>query len=1041
MRKTLKGLVTVGMVLLLMTGFDTALAQQTTVTEDFNGWTGSFGNEESTTDGLNTIDFAYTPKQFSNEYVYGKSVKEKDGDNALFLGAKFPVRGEEDSIPAQVKPYVVMNTVKKQDIGEKGTAILEFDFKIDNFFEHSGKVGNVNYKSQPFSISGEFYTTEFDFDTVKDSIDGFASVLTADSGKWLGYTDSNNKMQNYNSYLEIQSANKVSVFGTVHTLKKALTEGEWHHLTMAVNSDNTYTLSIDRETVIYNQPIGEDKFRIRYTYTDTSGAQKNYDAATSGVTSFRGFKSLWVQYYEDPYYTDGEQGYYIDNVSITGSDSKLGMTNYVYYEPFDGWNGHAGNKSWTSNADSNVSVYLDGANNYPELSVQGVDGKTADYLSIIYTEDKPRAYMNMTRKDKTGWSNSATGATKLSVDFALSDLDSSAFIGGYILYYDEDGEAQELKYRDNTQATGAFIKITGTTASAWGNTTNLETPLETNKWYTATLYMNGDYTYSLYIDDTAIFQNKKIVFDNFGDFYHKTTDETIMPDNFLGFTQIWLQRGAKNDSANATVYYDNVQLVTTNQYYSADTSSQDSLWAQEAANSLKIYTTHVENGLALDSIVAINGAENVATVTWESSNPDVISNYGEVYPVVGQEKKVTMTATVTYQMASVTKTFEITVPAVNAYTITGVKITGEDGIVDNALVGGKTVSEVSVKRYTDSNEKIYVMTALYKNEILQDMTVNEITPEIAQYSNGDIALEKAITLPENIDGCRLMVMIWEDMTELKPLAKALTVEKQKSQITIYTAGDSTVQTYGATAKPQEGWGQNIAAFLTEEAAVDNSQSMGGRTTKSFIAEKRLETILNRIQPGDYLLVQFGHNDAKKDVQKSSLDGTYISRGTSLDEYQSYARYLEIYVDAARDKGANVILISSVNRVKDRTGENLEGYPEAMRAFAAEKNVPILDLTAKSIELQKKLDAAEIAPENLYLYWRAGDTRFDFEGSTLYKNTANYADGTHFNSYGAKCIAQLIAKELTAMGSPLSRFVDESTYFNVLEEMPTPVYTK
>ena len=1285
----LKGKVLICIMMFTIVCLINVYADTSTVTETFNDWTGEFYNEIYTTEGLNNTDFTYTPKQFKGDYVYGKSVKVTEGNNALFLGARFPTREDGDTVPTQVKPFTVMEPIKKQNVGENGTAILESDFKIDKFFEHSGKVDGYNYKSQPFSLSGELCTTEFDFDSVKDQIADFAEVNTADGGKWLGYTDSNGANQNYNSYFEIQSADKISIFAKVYTLNKALTEGEWHHFALLINGDNTYSLNIDEETVVHNEPIEAKYFRIRYTYKDATGTIKNYDSAEGGTTSFRGFKSLWLQYYEDPYYTDGEQGYHIDNISISSSASGLKLPNYVYfepfdgytggsgetqwknnadknnvsmwlagsdnypvisteslggktegylrinyteskkrahtaitrkdvygwesgkngatkftldflltnenspafvggyllyydesktaqqakyvsgqntapfikvsantaeamgvaakeletslalntwhtitlylngdntfsmfindemvygdenfslisndsnytakdveienflgfsqiwlqrgsvddpadatgavcyddlsltlydeyyklgilkestayYEPFDGWNGQTGNAVWKSNADkNNVNIYLDGTNNYPSLSAEGIGGKIADYFAITYSDDKERAYAAISRNDVKGWENNKDGATKLSVDFALSDLNSSAFIGGYILHYDENGEAMQLKYRDSSKATGAFIRIDGTTVSAWDNTATLQTPLETNKWYTATLYMNGDFTYSLYIDDMPIFLNKSIYFDTFGDFYDKATDSTVTPENFLGFTQIWLQRGSKLDTANSSVYYDNVKLVTANQYYVADTSVQDAMWAQEAANSLKIYTTHIENGLALDTVVAMNGAENYATVTWKSSNPEIISDYGDVYPKVGEEQKVTLTATITYQEQSVTKTFEITVPAVDDYKIIGVKITGEDGIEDTSLVGGKTVSKVSVKRYTASNDKFSIVTALYKDGVMKDLTVNEVTPELLQYSDGDIELQNAIALPNDINGYTLKVCIWNNMADLKALAESLIVEQQKSEVTIFTAGDSTVQTYNASAKPQEGWGQNLAEFFTDAVSVDNSQSMGGRSTKSFVAEKRLNTIIDRIKPGDYLLVSFGHNDAKTDTQRSSLDGSYISRGTSIDEYNSYARYLEIYVDAARDKGANVILVTSVNRVKDRTGENLEGYPEAMEAFAVKKNVPVLDLTQKSIELQKKLDTAGIAPENLYMYWRSGDTRFDFTGSN-YSNENSYADGTHFNSYGAKCIAQLVAEELEVIGSPLSRFADGTKFFDVIENMPEPLYTK
>lgn len=130
---------------------------------------------------------------------------------------------------------------------------------------------------------------------------------------------------------------------------------------------------------------------------------------------------------------------------------------------------------------------------------------------------------------------------------------------------------------------------------------------------------------------------------------------------------------------------------------------------------------------------------------------------------------------------------------------------------------------------------------------------------------------------------------------MKPNINALVITKQPNRPanelpTVYIAGDSTVQTYDPYWIPQAGWGQMIPDFFSEEVTFKN-QAIGGRSSKSFIVEGRLDEVLRKIQPGDYFLIQFGHNDATISVP---------------DRYASpadYKNYLKTYVEGARQRGA------------------------------------------------------------------------------------------------------------------------------------------
>lgn len=201
---------------------------------------------------------------------------------------------------------------------------------------------------------------------------------------------------------------------------------------------------------------------------------------------------------------------------------------------------------------------------------------------------------------------------------------------------------------------------------------------------------------------------------------------------------------------------------------------------------------------------------------------------------------------------------------------------------------------------------------------------------------------------------------------------------------IYLAGDSTVENVPPEQGNKQGWGQPFSSFFTDEVCVIN-EAKGGRSSKSFIVENRLCHILKDIKKGNYLFIQFGHNDQKTDDKL---------RGTK--PYSTYQLYLTEYVTRAREKEAIPILITPVNRREmemDRQKENsLEVYSDAMRQIASSLNVPLIDLWQKSKSYYEQLGEE--------------DTKTLFAWYEL-ENTEIPRDDTHFGSYGAKKIAELV----------------------------------
>jgi lysophospholipase L1-like esterase len=227
------------------------------------------------------------------------------------------------------------------------------------------------------------------------------------------------------------------------------------------------------------------------------------------------------------------------------------------------------------------------------------------------------------------------------------------------------------------------------------------------------------------------------------------------------------------------------------------------------------------------------------------------------------------------------------------------------------------------------------------------------------------------------------------MISINSIAKMRNSEyPHKNRITVYLAGDSTVSDYSSSLAPRAGWGQVINRYFDDTVVVKNVASPG-RSSKSFINEGRLDSILKQIKKGDYLFIQFGHNDEKKDDP---------SRYT--DPNSSYKSYLKQYIHEARAKQAIPVLVTPVERrsfTKDGNSRNSHGaYPTAMKKLGVEEHVPVLDLTAKSKILFQKL-----GPE------RTKDVFLWLEPSENKNYPKGVQDNTHFQENGAKQIASLV----------------------------------
>ena len=211
--------------------------------------------------------------------------------------------------------------------------------------------------------------------------------------------------------------------------------------------------------------------------------------------------------------------------------------------------------------------------------------------------------------------------------------------------------------------------------------------------------------------------------------------------------------------------------------------------------------------------------------------------------------------------------------------------------------------------------------------------------------------------------------------------------------TIYGIGDSTMaDKIKPEENPERGWGQLFPMFLTDDIKFDN-RAVNGRSTRSFIKEKRWEAVYSQLKKGDYVFIEFGHNDAK---EKDSARYT--------NPHTAYRHNLIRFVTETREKGATPILFSSITRRNFNENGVLipthGDYTLETRLVAQEYNVPFIDM-----EYYTELLEQSYGPEKskkLHLHFKAGEIPY-------YKE--DKADDTHLSVEGATAVAKIAAEEL------------------------------
>lgn len=239
-----------------------------------------------------------------------------------------------------------------------------------------------------------------------------------------------------------------------------------------------------------------------------------------------------------------------------------------------------------------------------------------------------------------------------------------------------------------------------------------------------------------------------------------------------------------------------------------------------------------------------------------------------------------------------------------------------------------------------------------------------------------------------------------EFTGRQPKVCGLNIVPAHHPVTVFLAGNSTVvdQAY----EPYAAWGQIIPVFFKARKIVVANYAESGETLKAFKAENRLKKILSLMKPGDFLFIEFAHNDQKP--------------GTNhLDPFTTYKEMLKFYIAEVRKKGGKPVLVTSMHRrnfdAQGRIINTLGDYPEAVRQTAREVNAPLIDLNAMSKVLYEAW-GPELSLKAFVHY----------PANTFPQQSGKLEDNTHFNPYGAWQLAKCVVEEIKKKVPELTPFL-------------------
>lgn len=287
-------------------------------------------------------------------------------------------------------------------------------------------------------------------------------------------------------------------------------------------------------------------------------------------------------------------------------------------------------------------------------------------------------------------------------------------------------------------------------------------------------------------------------------------------------------------------------------------------------------------------------------------------------------------------------------------------------------------------------ERIKINPGTFETRVF---TVNIRVPEIAGTS------DKVKLKPRELTKLDWDNKLTFEFNDKRPCIHSIEITKNTSAVTVYLAGNSTV--VDQDDEPWASWGQMIPRFFKQGLVISN-QAESGLSLGSFLGSNRLEKVLSTMKKGDYLFIEFGHNDQK---EKGPNDGAY----------KSYTERLIRYIKEVKEKGGIPVVVTPANRRSfDENGKitnSLGDYPDAARKVAQEQNVALIDLNAMTKIFYETL-GPDLSKKAFVIY----------PANTWPGQTQAFNDNTHFNSYGAYELSKLIIEGIRANHLEITKYL-------------------
>ncbi|MDD6483151.1 MAG: GDSL-type esterase/lipase family protein [Clostridiales bacterium] len=441
----------------------------------------------------------------------------------------------------------------------------------------------------------------------------------------------------------------------------------------------------------------------------------------------------------------------------------------------------------------------------------------------------------------------------------------------------------------------------------------------------------------------------------------------------------------KADTANATLtissdtalYIDDVEIIKVDPEFEITAISESILFEETYADVLE--EMYVSSTICDGLEVKIDSDYNCIDLNGKP-NDNVPVGFGTI------DINVTVSAAIADRKAEKQKT--ITINKRTPYEIENLGLYNKDGEKVFGISAAEKVGTVDVKVNTEDEGTIFA--ALYKDGILKSVKMTNVE-----------AGKAVVDLPiGNADKLKIFALVEDTLVPLSIPSKSYDTIKKSSGVVMHTIGDSLCATYKVDETLLRGWGQVMGSYLDDEyITVDNTLAESGMTANKFFTtggvNGGIKELIASYNPGDYLLVQLGTNDS-----------TNFIAGNKGFTKEQFRFYMDQFVVSAREKGVIPVFVTAPERLSAGTdvktdGVNydvnsyLEDYPQIMRDYAAEYNVPVIDLNRESYKMLQEYGYSGTKALGLFV-----------------------SDELHYTEAGANWIAGFVADELVRLGLPV-----------------------